>query len=459
MSFRRRIAHTHSTGLTRREILQVGYSGAMGLALPALFANRAQAAAAASAAAPPRDGKKMLLVWTTGAMSHHDTVDMKPDAPAEVRGEFKPAATSIPGFQMCEHMPELIKHADKFAVVRSFAHKDNNHLMSTHHVLTGQFQPGAFFDKIASRTDWPNYAGAYDYFRPRHDGIPNGVNLPTFMQQPPLIWPGQHAGLLGATHDPWQITSDPNSSDFKVDSLTLSPGLDVDRVSGRHGLLGDLNRQRERLSRSSAGIRMTSEQELAYNILTSRKLADAFKVDQETDAMRDNYGRHTTGQSLLLARRLLEVGVPVVQVNVGNAQNWDNHSKIFPTLKDRLLPPLDKGMGALLSDLSDRGMLDDTFVVLIGEFGRTPKINKDAGRDHWGPCFSGLFAGGGVKGGQVIGKTDPHGSYPISHPYSPEDIGATVYTVLGIDPASEMYDRFNRPIRLNSGTPIAPLFG
>ena len=204
---------------------------------------------------------------------------------------------------------------------------------------------------------------------------------------------------------------------------------------------------------------MTSEQELAYNILTSRKLSDAFKVDQGTDAMRDNYGRHTTGQSLLLARRLLEVGVPVVQVNVGNAQNWDNHSKIFPTLKDRLLPPLDKGMGALLSDLSDRGMLDDTFVVLIGEFGRTPKINKDAGRDHWGPCFSGLFAGGGVKGGQVIGKTDPHGSYPISHPYSPEDIGATVYTVLGIDPASEMYDRFNRPIRLNSGTPIAPLFG
>ena len=459
MATTRKVAHLHSVGMTRREALQVGYSGALGLALPSLFANRVKAADAAQRRAAPRDGKKMLIVWTTGAMSHHDTVDMKPDAPAEIRGGFNPVATSIPGFQMCEHMPELAKHADKFAVVRSFAHKDNNHLMSTHHVLTGQIQPGAFFDKIASRTDWPNYAGAYDYFRPRHDGIPNGVNLPTFMQQPPLIWPGQYAGLLGATHDPWQITSDPNSNDFKVDNLTLAPGLDVNRVTSRHDLLSDLNRQRNRLSRSTVGVRMTSEQELAYNILTSRKLADAFKVDQEADTMREKYGRHTTGQSLLLARRLLEVGVPVVQVNIGQAQNWDNHSKIFPTLKDRLLPALDKGVAALLSDLSDRGMLDETFVMLIGEFGRTPKINKDAGRDHWGPCFSGLFAGGGVRGGQVIGKTDSHGSYPISHPYSPEDIGATVYTVLGIDPASEMRDRFDRPIRLNSGNPIEPLFG
>lgn len=400
----------------------------------------------------------MILVWTTGAMSHHDTLDMKPDAPAEIRGQFNPIQTKIPGYLMCEHMPELTKIADKFSVVRSFTHKDNNHLMSTHHVLTGQFQPGAFFDKIASRTDWPNYSGAYDYFNPRNDGIPNGVNLPTYMQQPPLLWPGQYAGLLGAKHDPWQITADPNKDDFKVDSLTLAAGLDIQRVTDRQSLLTDLNKQQLRLERSAVGNRMKSEQEEAYNILTSRKLANAFQVQQESSEVRERYGRHTTGQSLLLARRLVEVGVPVVQVNIGNAQNWDNHNNIFPTLKDRLLPPVDKGLAALLQDLEERGMLEDTFVVLIGEFGRTPKINDKAGRDHWGPCFSALFAGGGVQGGRVIGESDPHGGYPVKKPFSPEDFGATVYSVLGIDPASEIRDRFDRPLRLNSGSVISELF-
>ena len=438
--------------------MQVGYSGALGLGLTSLLKNRALGADAESGQSQQSSGKKMILVWTTGAMSHHDTLDMKPDAPAEVRGQFNPIQTKTPGYQVCEHMTELAKLSDKYSVIRSFTHKDNNHLMSTHHVLTGQIQPGAFFDKIASRTDWPNYSGAYNYFNPRNDGIPNGVNLPTYMQQPPLLWPGQYAGLLGAKHDPWQITADPNKDDFKVDSLTLAAGLDIQRVTDRQSLLSDLNKQQGRLERTAAGNRMKSEQEQAYNILTSRRLADAFEVQKESEQVREKYGRHTTGQSLLLARRLVEVGVPVVQVNIGNAQNWDNHGNIFPTLKDRLLPPLDKGLAALLADLEERGMLEDTFVVLIGEFGRTPKVNNKAGRDHWGPCFSALFAGGGVQGGRVIGESDPHGGYPVKKPFSPEDFGATVYSVLGIDPESEIRDRFDRPLRLNSGSVISELF-
>lgn len=438
--------------------MQVGYSGALGLGLTSLLKNRALGADAESGQSRQSSGKKMILVWTTGAMSHHDTLDMKPDAPAEVRGQFNPIQTKTTGYQVCEHMPELAKLSDKYSVIRSFTHKDNNHLMSTHHVLTGQIQPGAFFDKIASRTDWPNYSGAYNYFNPRNDGIPNGVNLPTYMQQPPLLWPGQYAGLLGAKHDPWQITADPNKDDFKVDSLTLAAGLDIQRVTDRQSLLSDLNKQQGRLERTAAGNRMKSEQEQAYNILTSRRLADAFEVQKESEQVREKYGRHTTGQSLLLARRLVEVGVPVVQVNIGNAQNWDNHGNIFPTLKDRLLPPLDKGLAALLADLEERGMLEDTFVVLIGEFGRTPKVNNKAGRDHWGPCFSALFAGGGVQGGRVIGESDPHGGYPVKKPFSPEDFGATVYSVLGIDPESEIRDRFDRPLRLNSGSVISELF-
>ena len=450
--------HQHRAGLTRREAMQVGYSGALGRGLTSLLKNRVLGADAESGQSRQSSGKKMILVWTTGAMSHHDTLDMKPDAPAEVRGQFNPIQTKTPGYQVCEHMPELAKLSDKYSVIRSFTHKDNNHLMSTHHVLTGQIQPGAFFDKIASRTDWPNYSGAYNYFNPRNDGIPNGVNLPTYMQQPPLLWPGQYAGLLGAKHDPWQITADPNKDDFKVDSLTLAAGLDIQRVTDRQSLLSDLNKQQGRLERTAAGNRMKSEQEQAYNILTSRRLADAFEVQKESEPVREKYGRHTTGQSLLLARRLVQVGVPVVQVNIGNAQNWDNHGNIFPTLKDRLLPPLDKGLAALLTDLEERGMLEDTFVVLIGEFGRTPKVNNKAGRDHWGPCFSALFAGGGVQGGRVIGESDPHGGYPVKKPFSPEDFGATVYSVLGIDPESEIRDRFDRPLRLNSGSVISELF-
>lgn len=446
-----------SIGVRRRELLQVGASALLGLTLPAVLQRRAQAERSAAGNRPAR-AKSVIIAFQTGACSHHDTFDMKPEASAEVRGPFQPIATPVAGFQVCEHLPKLAERAKKYAVVRSFAHRDNNHLMSTHHVLTGHLQPGGFFDKVASRTDWPCYAAALDYLRPPSSAIPSGMHLPTFLMSSPLTWPGQHGGLLSPKHDPWQITADPNKPDFRVDNLTLAAGIDVERLTDRRDLLAQINARQVVLDRSSELQRLTNQQELAFSMLTSQSLTQAFELHRETDAVRDRYGRHTNGQSLLLARRLVEIGVPVVQVNLGTVQTWDNHSKIFTTLKDRLLPPVDQGMSALLDDLEASGRIDDTLVILIGEFGRTPKINANAGRDHWGYCFSGLFAGAGVRGGQVIGKSDELGGYPLTNAYTPEDLGATVFSALGIDHESTIYDRFGRPAQLNHGTPMQALY-
>jgi uncharacterized protein (DUF1501 family) len=238
----------------------------------------------------------------------------------------------------------------------------------------------------------------------------------------------------------------------------LAPGIDVTRLGNRQSLLSELNGQQKRIDETAASRRLGSDQELAFSILTSSKLAQAFELGREPDSVRDRYGRHTTGQSLLLSRRLVEIGVPVVQVNVGSVQTWDNHGNIFPTLKDRLIPPLDQGVSALLDDLENSGLLNETLVMMLGEFGRTPKINKDKGRDHWGPCFFGVFAGAGVQGGQVIGKSDDIGAYPVTKAFSPDDVGATVYETLGIAPNSVVRDRLGRPVHLNSGTVIEELF-
>ncbi len=445
------------TATSRRSFVQAASATLTGSALAGGMWTRALAARETGAITSTRP-KSVLLVFLTGACSHHDTFDLKPNAPAEIRGEFQPIATSIPGLHVCEHLPQLAARADRYAVVRTLSHGDNNHLMSTHHVLTGAFQPGAFFDKIASRDDWPNYSGALAYLRPRADGLPSGVNLPTFLMGGPLTWPGQHAGFLGPQYDPWQITGDPNNADFKVDSLVLSPGIDAPRLDQRRHLLETLNQQRRSLDETAGSLRLTSDQSTAFSLLTSGGFADAFRLDKETDDTRNRYGRHMTGQSLLLARRLLEAGVPIVQANIGPVQNWDSHAAIFTTLKGRLLPPLDQGMAALLDDLSTSGRLDETLVIMFGEFGRTPKINKDGGRDHWGPCFFGLFAGGGVRGGQVIGRSDADGAFPLTRGYSPDDLGATIYAALGLPPEAEVHDRLNRPVRLNRGERIAALY-
>lgn len=440
---------------SRRHWLQVGYSGLLGLGLNSLA--RPSSGIAAENAETPSRAKSLVIVFCTGAISHHDTLDMKPNAPAEIRGEFNPVQTSVAGTQICEHLPRLATLAHKYALVRTLSHKDNNHLMSTHHVLTGHLQPGAFFDKVASRDDWPCYSAGCEYLRPRSDGIPNGVNLPTFLMSAPLTWPGQHAGFLGPKYDPWQIVGDPNSRDFRVDALTLAQGIDARRLEQRRSLLTTLD-QEATVAGDATASRMTEDQKLAFTMLTSGKLTQAFELTREPDSVRDRYGRHAFGQSLLLARRLVEAGVPIIQANMGPVQNWDNHSAIFNTLKGRLIPPLDQSVSALLEDLDGRGLLDQTMVLMVGEFGRTPKINKDGGRDHWGPSFTGLFAGAGVQGGKVIGRSDEIAAYPETTAYSPDDLGATIYSALGIDPHAVVHDRIGRPVHLNTGTVMKSLY-
>ncbi|MFN7806129.1 MAG: DUF1501 domain-containing protein [Planctomycetaceae bacterium] len=443
--------HTSAPGIARRELLQVGYSGLLGMGLASCLAGRSSAAVQG---AP----KQVVIVFLTGAASHHDTFDMKLEAPPEIRGEFQGISTSVSGLTVCEHLPLLAARAHQYAVLRTLSHSDNNHLMSTHHVLTGEKQPGGFFDKVASRDDWPAYSSGLAFLRPRNDGLPSGVNLPTYLVEGPLTWPGQHAGFLGAKYDPWQIKGDPAKPDFKVDALTLAPGVSVSRLESRQALLGELDSQQRQLATLAESQRMTNDQQLAFSMLTSNRLTQAFDLSRESDATRERYGKNTYGQSLLLARRLVQAGVPVVQANMGRVQNWDNHGQIFPTLKNRLLPPLDLGVAALLDDLDQEGLLENTLVMRLGEFGRTPKINNDKGRDHWGPCFFGVFAGAGVRGGQVIGRSDDIGAYPVTQAFSPNDVGATVYHLLGIDGEAIVRDRLNRPVRLNTGSVIEPLF-
>jgi Protein of unknown function (DUF1501) len=463
--------HRHSVGFVRREFIQVGFSGLLGFGLSDLVAGRSRAAGGPADHLSPRPtparAKSVILVFLTGGLSHLDSFDMKPDAPVGIRGEFKPISTNVPGIRFCEHLPHFAAHADQLAIVRSLHHSFTNHLNATHEVLTGHSQPGAFFDKVASRDDYPCYASAVDAIRPRADGIPSGVTLPTFLMEGPLTWPGQHAGFLGPRHDPWQVRQDPNRPGFGFEGLSLPAGLSVERLDRRKSLLDELGVMHDEIAaRVSMSKDPFAEQvQRAYTLLLSGKVAQAFDLTREDPRLRDRYGRHMYGQSLLLARRLVGAGVPVVQVNMGRVQTWDTHSANFKSLKDRLLPPTDQGVSALLDDLAVRGMLDETLVVVTGEFGRTPRIgastgnaNTRDGRDHWAAVFSAAFAGGGVRGGQLIGQSDKMGAYPASRPYTSADLAATIYRALGVDPGTEMRDRLNRPIQLCTGEAIAPLF-
>jgi hypothetical protein len=400
----------------------------------------------------------VILVNLTGGMSHIDCLDLKPDAPTEVRGEFKPVPTAVTGIQVCEHLPLLAARMRHWALVRSLSHGENGHLPGTHRLLTGATMPAqrqTDLDNVLSRRDWPCYAAGLDYLRPRHDGVPNGVTLPHALIEGPLTWPGQHAGLLGPARDPMLVTQDPNSPNFRMDAFALAAGTDADRLRERRGLLDRMDRGGDAAFRG--------HRERAFELLTAPKVAGAFRLDREPAPVRDRYGRNSFGQSLLLARRLVQAGVPIVQANMGIVQSWDTHVDNWGRLKNRLLPWLDRALAALIDDLEAEGLLGRTFVAAVGEFGRTPKVStlpgeKVPGRDHWARVYSGLFAGAGVIGGRVIGKSDKGGAFPVTTSYTPFDIGATVYRVLGVDPGAEIRDALNRPTRLNDGTPIDILF-
>ncbi|MSQ92991.1 MAG: DUF1501 domain-containing protein [Gemmataceae bacterium] len=454
------LAHRHTIGMSRRELLQVGYSGLIGMGLPALLANQARTAESTA----PR-ARSVILIFLTGAPSHLDMFDLKPDAPESVRGSFQPIATRAVGVQICEHLPRLAARADKFAIVRSMTHGLPSHEHATHMVLTGIDKMPLGSTHMASRHDWPCYASGLNYVRPRRDGFPSGVMMPTYLNNG-YGFSGQNAGFLGARHDPWQVREDPNSPNFRVENLNLPVGLSIRDLDDRRRLLVQVDQQRSGLDRARAVGDYTSQQQQAFSMLTTSEIGRAFAIDREPTAVRDRYGRHMFGQSLLLARRLVEAGVPIVQANMGTMNNWDTHNANCAQLKDRLLPPLDQGVAALLDDLDTRGLLDETLIVMVGEFGRTPQLGGNVGtpsyvpdgRDHWAGVFFAVFAGAGVRGGQVIGSSDRIAAYPAANPYYPSNLGATIYRTLGVDPRTTIADRLNRPMHLNEGEIIAPLF-
>ncbi len=442
-------------GLVRRQFLQVGYSGLLGIGLPAVLAGRKARAVGATVGR----ARSVIVILLSGGLGQHDSFDMKPEAPDGIRGEFKPVDTAVPGIRMCEHLPGLAARAGMLAIIRSMSHPEGNHLLAVHRVLTGQASSprGANdLDRVASRDDFPCYSAVLDYMRRPSDGVPSGVALPTRLIEGPLTWPGQDAGFLGPRHDPWQLRLDPGRPESPDESLALPPGLDCARLHRRGHLLNQ--------NPGTHGTGAFGEhQNAAIALLSSGKLSKALDTEREDPRLIDRYGQHVFGRSLLLARRLVEAGVPIVQATMGIVQTWDTHVANFPRLRDNLLPALDQGVSALLDDLALRGLLDETLVVMLGEFGRTPRIsrltpNDVPGRDHWPAVFPAVFAGAGVRGGQLIGKSDRLGAHPISTSFGPPDLAATIYQALGVDPATELRDRLGRPLRLCAGQPIAPIY-
>jgi len=440
----------------RREILQVGFSGFLGLGL-----HHVVGATRLAAALSERERgrvKSVIFVFLTGAPSHQDMWDLKPEAPVGIRGEFEPIDTNVSGVQISEHLPRLSKLADKYAIIRSMTHSLPSHEHGTHRMLTGINKEPPGSTHMVSRNDWPCYASGLQYLRPRPDGLPSGVMLPTYLNNG-YGFCGQNAGFLGGDYDPWHVTKNPNDKNFRIEELELSPGLTVERLDSRRDLLQSIDAQRRALEETAIVRDMSQRMKQAHNVLTGNsRFQEAFDMDREPVEMRDRYGRHLFGQSLLLSRRLVEAGIPIVQANMGSMNHWDLHTQNFKRLKGERLPPFDQGMSALITDLDERGLLEQTLIVATGEFGRTPQINANAGRDHWSRVFSAVFFGGGISGGQVIGASDAMASDPATRGWYPADFGATIYSALGIDVESLVIDRLNRPHQLNAGTVISPLY-
>ena len=413
---------------------------------------------------------RSLFLFLFGGPSQLDTFDPKPEAPAEFRGDFRSIDTAVPGTQICEHLPGIAQRMNHWALVRSMTCNPNfgDHRTAVHGLLGGvdELPPGAGL--AASRHDWPSWCAGVEYHRRAADGLPSSVMLPGEVVDPATgRYPAQNGGLLGAKFDPFQVRDNPADAKYHVDdSLRMPPGMTVERLASKRALLAEFDRQRTDLEARVEALPYDDYRREAFGVLTSGRLARALAVENEQPAVRDRYGRHLFGQSMLMARRLIEAGVPIVQANVSYQALWDTHYNNFPSLRD-LLPHLDRGVSALLDDMQETGLLEETLVVMMGEFGRTPKLVQPTGsipyftspgRDHWMSCFCGLFAGAGVRGGQVIGRSDAVAAYPVTSPYRHSDVAATVYSALGIDPASEIRDIQGRPLRLNNGQIIQALY-
>ena len=410
---------------------------------------------------PRKTARHCILVYLLGGPSHLDMWDPKPSAPAEIRGPFATISTAVPGLRFTEHLPLLAQRADRLAIVRSVTHENNDHPYMAYYTLTGRVSPvslGANTVLPPSRSDDPHMGAIVSKFKRRDPNVPGYVAIPelTVRMSPVPVAGGGRAGYLGPRFDPLPLNDDPSRP---IASLALPTGVTAARMNGREELLALLDGRSLNAARAAdyAATRRT-----AMRLTRSIGGGGMFDLSAESAALRDSYGRNRFGQSLLLSRRLVERGVSFVGVHfnyMSKCDGWDTHKNNFTCLKSELLPLFDRGLTALLDDLAIRGLLDDTLVVVMGEFGRTPKINADAGRDHWGPCGSVVLAGGGLNLGISVGASDKFGAYPTLQPVSPPDITATIFHALGLDPKQLMSDAQGRPLPISTGTPVAQLIG
>jgi hypothetical protein len=461
---------------TRRRALQAGALGLMGLGLAELSALRALAADGA----PPR--KSVLFIFLTGGLSHQDSFDLKPEAPDTVRGDFRPIATRTPGLHICEHLPLLAQRSDRYALVRSMGTGSSGHEMACHMLLTGRLDIPAGFtlNKVPNATEWPSMLALVTHLTRDRRGLPPAAVLPEpSINEAGLVRPGQYAGRLGRLWEAWHLqmavrcalgngacphcfrhdgTPFQHAADtvFATPMLTLPDGGSA-RLSGRLGLLDRIEHQQRRLEEATEVERFDRHRQQATSVLTTPQVRAAFDVEHADAKTLERYGENKFGLSLLMAFRLVQAGVSLVQVNLGKNSSWDTHRRNFANLKDNLLPYTDRAVSALLDDLHSSGLLESTLVVMTGEFGRTPKINKDAGRDHWGPAMTVLLAGGGVRGGTVLGATDKIAAYPVADPLTPENLAATIYQTLGIPRTATWKDIDGRPYELYRAEPIPGL--
>ena len=476
----------------RRTALQIGSVGLLGLGMNHVAGLRALAADNGGLNVTPR-AKAVIYIFLSGGLGQHDSFDMKPDAPLEIRGEFSPIPTRTPGVSICEHLPLLANRSDQWALVRSLTHPYNEHSLGHHVMLTGRTPaPPGFNDSKPRPSDFPCIASVVTGVVPPRNNLPPAAVLPEkLIHVTGRTIPGQFAGEMGPKHEPWFIEASqfrdtsyihgafpeygfqrqkghttPPGYRFEAPRIELAEGMLRDQFQSRVQLLDSIQQQRQRLDQTAQVRELDRYQQTAVSMLMEGQVHSALDVHAADAKTQDRYGRNSFGWSLLMARQLVEAGVSMVQVNLGNDESWDTHEAAFRSLKNFLFPPTDRAVSALLDDLSDRGMLDDVLIVMAGEFGRTPKVftfpgaeTKLPGRDHWGAVQSVFFAGGGVKGGTVIGESDAQGAYPKSDPQKPENMAATIYEALGLPATITWKDSLDRPHHVYHGDPIPGLTG
>ena len=433
-----RKVHGHCDGVARRDFLRVGALAPLGFTLGNFLGTKT-----ASAADGKGKAKSIILVYLGGGLSHHDSFDMKPDAPSEIRGKYNSIKTNVTGVRVCELLPLMAQTMDKVALIRSGSHNNDHHETATNWVLSGRF--GSAFG------DYPAMGAVVAHEAGFHGALPPYVSIP---KNPSFTWELGRSAYLGGKYESFRA-GDPNEPNYKVRDLTAAETIDKKRTERRKELLGAVDGLGATVKGDDQIGTYDEFHQRAAEMILSPQAQTAFDLEQEKKDLRDRYGRTTFGQSCLLARRLVERGVKFVTINSGG---WDHHAKIWEGLEKKL-PEFDRGFSALIQDLSDSGLLSETLVACFGEFGRTPKINKDNGRDHWGPVASLLFAGAGVRGGQVIGASDKNGERVTDRPIKPADVSATIYNALGVDHHGWLNSPDGRPIEiLAEGDPIPELY-